>query len=361
MAEGKPALSSPAAKTAGNCKFRGQRRQLTDNPYLFAPEVFRSNVEKPLNSNSQTIPAQPAAFARVATDMPMAKTLANFLAEHLDLASVSAFEKPDGAWDVEVHSADAFDEAELRRLVGEVLGEAPARAMTFGTVEARDWVAASLEGLAPVEAGRFLIHGSHDRARAANAHTPIEIEAALAFGTGHHGTTRGCLIALDRLLRKYRFRNILDVGTGTGVLAIAAVKELQAHVVASDIDKMSVIVARENAHLNRAAATIDFVHATGVAAHRITSQAPYDLIFANIILTPLKLLASPVSKLLAPGGHIVLSGLLPSHANAAMSAYRTQGLALEYRMTLDGWTTMVLRRGAYAHLAKAVAAFRHRP
>jgi ribosomal protein L11 methyltransferase len=294
----------------------------------------------------KTGPAQPAAFARVSMQMTTAKTLANFLAEHLDFASVSAFEMPDGSWDVEVHSAEKFDEAQLRRLIAEVAGQEAAKALTFGTVEARDWVAASLEGLAPVEAGRFLIHGSHDRDRAAKAHTPIEIEAALAFGTGHHGTTRGCLIALDGLLRKRSFRNILDVGTGTGVLAIAAAKELHAHVVASDIDKISVIVARENAHLNHAAATIDFVHAKGVDTHRIRSQAPYDLIFANIILTPLKLLASPVAKLLAPHGRIVLSGLLPSHANAAISAYRMQGLALEHRMTLDGWTTMTLRRGA---------------
>ena len=293
-----------------------------------------------------TGPARPAAFARVSTDIATAKTLADFLAEHLDLASVSAFEKPDGSWHVEVHSAEEFDRAALRRLVSEVSGEAAAAELTFGIVEARDWVAASLEGLAPVEAGRFLIHGSHDRGRAAKARTPIEIEAALAFGTGHHGTTRGCLIALDRLLRRYRFRNILDVGTGTGVLAIAVAKELRAHVVASDIDKVSVIVARENAHLNRAAATIDFIHAKGVDAHRIRSQAPYDLIFANIILTPLKLLAAPVTKLLAPRGRIVLSGLLPSHASAALSAYRAQGLALEQRITLDGWTTMVLRRGA---------------
>lgn len=299
-----------------------------------------------MNSTPATGPAQPAAFARVSTDMATAKTLANFLAEHLDFASVSAFERPDGGWDVEVHSADDFDKKELRRLVSEISGEQAAEALTFGTVEAKDWVAASLEGLAPVEAGRFLIHGSHDRERAARAHTPIEIEAALAFGTGHHGTTRGCLIALDRLLRKHRFRNILDFGTGTGVLAIAAVKELRAHVVASDIDKISVVVARENAQLNRAAATIDFVHAKGVDAHRIHAQGPYDLIFANIILTPLKLLSSPVSKLLASHGRIVLSGLLPSHANAALSAYRIHGLALEYKMTLDGWSTMVLRRGA---------------
>ena len=299
-----------------------------------------------MNSNVQNAPGKPASFARVATDTATARLLANVLAEQLEYVSVSAFEVDEGQWDVEIHAAEPFDQKELGRLIAEIAGESTAKALTFGTVETRDWVASSLAGLAPVKAGRFLIHGSHDRAHAKHAHVPIEIEAALAFGTGHHGTTRGCLVALDRLLRAHRFHNILDVGTGTGVLAIAAAKELHAHVVASDIDKMSVIVARENARLNRAAATIDFVHATGVAAHRLRSQAPYDLIFANIILNPLKLLAAPLAKLAAPRGHVVLSGLLPSHANAALTAYRMQGLSLERRMTLDGWTTLVLRRGA---------------
>ena len=298
-----------------------------------------------MNSALQN-PAAPAAFARLSADPATARRIADFLAEHLDLVSVSAFEVADGSWQVEVHSADDFDRETLQRLVADAAGEAAARSLVFGTVETRDWVAASLEGLKPVEAGRFLVHGSHDRERARRAHFPIEIEAALAFGTGHHGTTRGCLLALDHLLRRHRFRNILDVGTGTGVLAIAAVKQLHAHVVASDIDRMSVIVARENAVLNRAAATIDFVHAAGVGVRRIRGQGPYDLIFANIILTPLKRLAAPLAALLAPNGRLVLSGLLPSHANAAISAYRSQELLLERRLTLDGWCTLVLRRGA---------------
>lgn len=299
-----------------------------------------------MNSDRLKTASSATSFARVSADIATAKHLAEVLAEHLENTSVAAFEVSEGHWDIEIYTADEFDREELRRLIVEIASEAIAGSLTFGTVEERDWVASSLAGLAPVKAGRFLIHGSHDRDRAQRARVPIEIEAALAFGTGHHGTTRGCLVALDRLLRAHRFHNILDVGTGTGVLAIAAAKELHAHVVASDIDRISVIVARDNARLNRAAATIDFVHATGVAAHRLRAQGPYDLIFANIILNPLKLLAAPLAKLAAPGGHVVLSGLLPSHANAALSAYRIQGLSLERRMTLDGWTTLVLRRGA---------------
>ncbi len=285
-----------------------------------------------------------ASYARVATDTATARRLADLLAEHLEYVSVSAFEVTEGQWDVEIHSADAFDRKKLTSLVADIAGDATAKALAFGTVETRDWVAASLEGLAPVEAGRFLIHGSHDRARAKNARIPIEIEAALAFGTGHHGTTRGCLVALDLLLRARKPKHILDVGTGTGVLAIAAAAALHTRVIASDIDKVSVIVARENARLNRTAALIAFVHAQGVAAHALRAPSPYDLIFANIILTPLKQLAAPLSKLLARNGRMVLSGLLPSHANAALSAYRMQGLALERKMTLDGWCTLILRR-----------------
>jgi ribosomal protein L11 methyltransferase len=292
-----------------------------------------------VNSVSQ----KAASYARVATDTRTAQRLANTLGEQLEHVSASSFEVSEGQWDVEIHAADAFDQKELRRLVAEIAGDDVAKGLTFGTVETKDWVAASLEGLAPVEAGRFLIHGSHDRAHAARARIPIEIEAALAFGTGHHGTTRGCLVALDLLLRSRTPRNILDVGTGTGVLAIAAVKALHTHAVGSDIDKMSVIVARDNARLNHTPG-IPFVHATGVSDARLRNGKPYDLIFANIILTPLKQLAAPLSRLLARNGRMVLSGLLPSHANAALSAYRMQGLMLERKTTLDGWCTLILRR-----------------
>src|ERR1700759_2747134 len=142
-------------------------------------------------------------------------------------AAVAAFERPDGRWDVTVHFAEAPDQALVRQLVGNVAGEEVARSIVFDTIEAKDWVKASLEDLVPVPAGRFVVHGAHDRARVPPNKLGIEIEAALAFGTGHHGTTRGCLLLLDHVLKFEKPKRVLDLGTGTGVLAIAAAKALK--------------------------------------------------------------------------------------------------------------------------------------
>jgi ribosomal protein L11 methyltransferase len=203
------------------------------------------------------------------------------------------------------------------------------------------------------------VHGRHDRARVRPNRIGIEIEAALAFGTGHHGTTRGCLLALDQIVkqqrpsplpasgaREKRIRRlrVLDVGTGTGVLAIAAAKALRTGVLASDIDPLAVTVARENARLNGAAPLIEFIHAAGLDARRFRARGPFGLILANILLGPLVRLARPMTRLLAPGARVVLSGLLSSHAQTALTAYRAQGLVLEGRIVLDEWTTLVLRR-----------------
>lgn len=292
-------------------------------------------------------PTSATHFARVTLGPAQARDLASVLSDLYSDAGVAAFEiDDDRVWQVELHSADPIDEDHLRSLVTGFAGEAVARSIAVGTVEARDWVASSLAGLKPVAAGRFLVHGSHDRANAARALHPIEIEAALAFGTGHHGTTRGCLLALDVLLRRRRPRRILDVGTGTGVLAIATVKALHRRAVASDIDKMAVRVARDNARLNHVGSEISFVHAAGLDAHALRAQAPYDLVLANILLPPLKRLAAPMARLLAPNARVIMSGLLPDHVNAARAAYQAQGLALEKRMILDGWATLVFRRGA---------------
>jgi ribosomal protein L11 methyltransferase len=204
-----------------------------------------------------------------------------------------------------------------------------------------------------VRAGRFLVHGAHDRARIRPNDISIEIEAALAFGTGHHGTTRGCLLALDDLAKRRRPTRVLDLGTGSGVLAIAAAKMLRARVTASDIDGVAVEAARGNARLNRAGAAITFARAAGVNARAITCGAPYDLIFANILLGPLLRLAAPLSRLAGPSVRIVLSGLLPAHADAVLAIYRAQGLMLERRFPLEGWVTLVLKRPLRAqHLWK---------
>ena len=188
------------------------------------------------------------------------------------------------------------------------------------------------------------MHGAHDRAGIPVNRIGIEIEAALAFGTGHHGTTRGCLLALDGLCksppRGRRGRRVLDLGTGSGVLAIAAARALRRRVLATDIDASAVRVARANARLNRTGAMVEVVKADGVTAGSVRRRAPFDLVFANILLGPLQRIAAPLKRLVAPGGRVVVSGLLPAQVNAAMAAYRP--LVLERRIELNGWTTLVL-------------------
>src|SRR5947199_9434801 len=189
-------------------------------------------------------------------------------------AAVAAFEQPDGRWDVALHFADAPDRALLREIVSNAAGAEIARTLVFDTVEARDWVKASLEDLVPVPAGRFIVHGQHDRERIAPNKLGIEIEAALAFGTGHHGTTRGCLLLLDHVLKAWRPRRVLDLGTGTGVLAIAAAKALHESILASDIDPLSVLVARDNTRLNQTGHLVEMIHATGFAAPQFAQRGP---------------------------------------------------------------------------------------
>src|ERR1700757_120035 len=191
-------------------------------------------------------------------------------------AAVAAFERPDGRWDVTVHFAEAPDQALVRQLVGNAAGDETAKGIVFDTIEAKDWVKASLEDLVPVPAGRFVVHGAHDRERVAANKLGIEIEAALAFGTGHHGTTRGCLLLLDHVLKAYPPRRVLDVGTGTGVLAISAAKALQIKVLASDIDPLSVRVAHDNARLNGVGDLVQAIQASGFSAPLFAARGPLD-------------------------------------------------------------------------------------
>jgi ribosomal protein L11 methyltransferase len=286
---------------------------------------------------------------RVDAPEDAARAIAEFLGESFDPAEVatSAFEIEERAegsgWAVEVYFSEAPDEDGVRELIALVSPEA-AEAAVFSTLDKKDWVAASLEGLAPVAIGTFVVHGSHDRGVVATNQIGIEIEAALAFGTGHHGTTKGCLAAIVAFGKQRRPARTLDIGTGTGVLAMAAARLFHKPVLASDIDQVAVSTARANARANRAAAEIHFLHAPGLGSGEFLRRGPYDLVLANILLAPLKGIARPLARLVAPGGRVVLSGLLPSHANAALAAYRAQGLRLVRRRTMEGWTTLELSR-----------------
>jgi len=287
----------------------------------------------------------PTTVARLACDEQTARRLAAYLGESLDGedTACAAFEDT-GGWQVAVHFRKPPDEASLRSLVAVAAGKAASRSLSIEPVAATDWVAQSLADLKPVRVGRFLVHGAHDRAKLRANDIGIEIEAALAFGTGHHGTTRGCLQVFADLAKRRRFQRALDVGTGSGILAIAAARLLHAHITASDIDGRAIVTARGNARINRATPLLAFVRASGTTARAITSAAPYQLIFSNILLGALTRLAVPLRRLTAPGARIVLSGLLPNHANAALAIYRAQGLVLEKRITLDGWVTLVMHR-----------------
>lgn len=258
-------------------------------------------------------------------------------------AAIAAFEGPDGRWDITVHFADPPDQASIRELVGIAAGEAAARDIAFDTVEAKDWVKATLEELVPVPAGRFLVHGQHDRLRVPPNKLGIEIEAALAFGTGHHGTTRGCLLLLDQVLKAYQPRRVLDLGTGTGVLAIAASRALHGAVLASDIDPASVRVARDNARLNRTGDLVQTICATGFSAPQFARRGPFDLVLANILANPLRQLAGPMTRHLAPQALVILSGLLTPQAAGVIAAYRARGLVPVRHLRIEGWSSLLLR------------------
>jgi ribosomal protein L11 methyltransferase len=279
-------------------------------------------------------------------DEHVAKRVVDLLTESFfeGQAAIAAFARPDGFWDLTAYFADPPDQASIRDLVAIAAGSEVAETIVFDTVEAKDWVKASLEDLVPVPAGRFVVHGQHDRDRIAPNKFGIEIEAALAFGTGHHGTTRGCLLLLDHVLKAWRPRRVLDLGTGTGVLAIAAAKALHERILASDIDPLSVAVARENARLNETGHLVEMIHATGFAAPEFARRGPFDLVLANILANPLRQLAAPMARHLAPSALVILSGLLTHQAPAVIAAYRARGLVPLRHLRIEGWSSLLLRR-----------------
>ncbi len=254
---------------------------------------------------------------------------------------VGVFEMEDGSglWEVGAYFESAPDAAGLA-LLAEIYG---ARDFTVSELPETDWVAHVKRELAPVTAGRFFLYGSHDADKVPADRIPLLIEAAMAFGTGHHGTTQGCLIALDRLATEgFAPKGVADIGCGTAVLAMAAAKVWPVTPVASDIDPVAVDVAEANLAANDMAGRVRCIEAAGFDHPDLAAGAPYDLIFANILKGPLMALAPDLARHLAPGGYAILSGLLNQQADEVARVYETCGPREVSRDVIGDWTTLTL-------------------
>ncbi len=253
-------------------------------------------------------------------------------------------DNPDSQeWTIDIYVPKDELEEVLSQVKAYLPSDMPGLEITHEDLGEEDWVAMSLEGLRPVSAGRFFVHGAHDKALIPAGSVSVEIEAGQAFGTGHHGTTAGCLEALEDVLRRRSYQRIFDLGTGTGLLAIALAKACHQPVLASDIDPVSVQVARENAQLNQVANWLHVVEANGMHHAAIRENAPFDLIVANILAGPLIVMSGKIAGQLAAGGSLILSGILDAQANRVVAAYVAHGLSVERRASREGWTTLTFK------------------
>ena len=280
----------------------------------------------------------------ILSDKEPAEALGEAL-EDLDPAptGVGVFELEDGSglWEVGAYFLEAPDDLALTILAA----AHGARPFAVSEVPETDWVAHVRRELHPVEAGRFFVYGSHDADKLPEGRVGLLIEAAMAFGTGHHGTTQGCLEAMDKLLTEgVTPRNLADIGCGTAVLAIAAAKVLEGDFIASDIDPVAVDVALANAAANGVGDRLACVEAAGFEHPDLQARAPYDLVFANILKGPLVELATPMAGHVMAGGHVILSGILNDQAEAVIDAYRAVGFQLRDQRVIGDWTTLTLVR-----------------
>lgn len=274
-----------------------------------------------------------------------AYALVDAVMERDDLAlTASAHENEDtGEWFFEATCESPPDVAAFEALARETLGGEVSFSVAQIDPEI-NWVARSLEGLAPVIAGGFYVYGSHETGPIPSGLTPMKIDAAQAFGTGHHETTTGCLEAINRVLKRRQPMQMLDVGTGTGVLAIALAKRTRRVVLASDIDPISVTTTIENAAQNGVGQQIVAIEATGLSHRTIARNAPYDLIVANILAGPLMALAPAMGRAAAGGASIILSGILEHQARGVINAYGAQGMVLTQKLQRKDWTTLMLEK-----------------
>ncbi|MGZ9811246.1 50S ribosomal protein L11 methyltransferase [Pseudoroseicyclus sp. H15] len=262
--------------------------------------------------------------------------------EALEPGAVGYFEIEDGSvvYEIGAHWEEEPDGVALS-LIAAAHG---VRDFIISEVPDEDWVARVQRGLPPVEAGRFFVYGSHDAGRVPEGTEPLLIEAAMAFGTGHHGTTKGCLLALERLSGGH-FANIADIGCGTAVLAMAAARLWpEAAVIASDIDEVAVDVARANLVANGLERRVELAEAAGFDAPALEAAAPYDLILANILAAPLSALAPAMAERAAPGATVILSGLLNEQAEDVARHYREAGINLKQTDAIGDWATLTLQK-----------------
>jgi ribosomal protein L11 methyltransferase len=279
-----------------------------------------------------TLPSQP---------LNLAQALADTIDEHLQIdamaVTVNETDEANALWNTVAYFEDetsAHNAGTTLNIDGAIIAAVPDI----------DWVRRSLEGLAPVAAGRFYLHGSHDRNKRRSGGHSFEIDAGTAFGTGHHGTTAGCMIILDAILKQRQPKRIFDLGCGTGVLAIAAAKACQVRVLATDIDPEAVRVTKLNAALNNLGPHIKALTASGLHHHAIRAAGPFDLIFANILARPLVSLAQGLCKLVEPGGTIILSGLTRDQLRWVSAAYKSRGLVPTHVVKIENWVALAMKR-----------------
>ena len=278
------------------------------------------------------------------TDLGVAQAISAALEEaEPALDAVTLFEDGAGAWRIEAYTQCRADAEAAAAALRTEIGR-PIANVALEELPDLNWVAISQAALPPVIAGRFVVHGSHDRARIPYGPRAILVDAGEAFGTAHHATTLGCLLAIDKLARTGSYRRVLDLGCGSGVLAIAAARAMRgAEVIASDSDPLAVEVARANADAN-GARRIATACAVGLEHPWIRDAAPFDLIIANILAGPLRTLAGDVSKALRRGGNVVLSGILNKEAAAVIAAYSAHGFMLVHHRRIGDWSTLTLRK-----------------
>lgn len=243
---------------------------------------------------------------------------------------------------------DAFchDEESAQACVAIIESEGDGLSASHEKLDDKDWVAESLKGLPAVEAGPYYVAGAHELTRLEGGRIPVWIEAGPAFGTGHHGTTKGCLEALADVAKKRKLGKVLDIGTGSAVLAIAAMKSGASMAVASDIDPESIRIAKINADNNKMGRNLHLLVATGANNAFIRNQGKYDTVMANILARPLVSLSSDITKLTKPGGYIILSGLLTHQEPQVKAAFAGRNLAMVDRRRLGAWSTLVFKKPA---------------